>query len=466
MADYDKYRTDEEFLSDTFMRNDIEFIDGFREWIVRTRTENNPQMAVIRKQMVNNFIKFIIRNGMFKPALLEIPEVKETITNPNFDEYDRFCLTVYGLLPLQTPFVNKWYSRIIYELVHNPDAFSLDDIEHIAAYNNKYISTRFIDKSKLLTEETMPNGFDIAPDYLQRDILMKIVELGRLFRTDCPGFNDSELYYLTAGMAYINVLHKAPTDYATIVKEIARIIQINPLNIVINANCSMNDSHACPNSMGRWSLVTHIKSDGNDNYRYMPALKYFKGYTRPEGALTDFNRIAATPNGASAGWDKNKDGSYKTIRIETSYNKSRLEEVNNELSSMVEHLMTEYKEATDDISLEQQAKWVNDCIGIYAKFIDTQQYTRGTCIIGQIMLSYLIFYRQWTKHKQISVYASNPNELPDWAACAGKCSSNLFHMVPFCDSINGQRLTNIIKDVPVKTTTVLFQYRALINSYT
>lgn len=445
MTDYDKYHTDEEFLSDTFMRNDIEFIDGFREWIVRTRTDNTPQMAAVRKQMVNNFMKFIIRNGMFKPALLEISEVKESIMNANSDEYDRFCLAVYGLLPLQTPFVNKWYPRIMYELVHNPDGFSLDDIEHIAAYNNKYISTRFIDKHKILTNDTMPNGFDVAPVYLQRDVLMKIVELGRLFRTDSPGFNDSELYYLTAGMAYINVLHKAPTDYMTIVKEIARIIQINPLNIVINADRSMTDNYACPNSMGRWSLVTHIRSDGNDNYRYMPALKYFKGYNRPDGSLTDFNQT-----------DKDKDGSYKTIRIETSYNKSRLEEVNNELSSMVERLMTKYKEDDSDDTL-----YIKDCIEIYAKFIDTQQYTRGTCIIGQIMLSYLMFYSQWIKHKRISVYASNPNELPDWAACAGKCDERLFHMVSF----DANRLTNIIKEVPVKTTTVLFQYRALINSY-
>ena len=77
------------------------------------------------------------------------------------------------------------------------------------------------------------------------------------------------------------------------------------------------------------------------------------------------------------------------------------------------------------------------------------------------MLSYLMFYRQWIKHKKISVYASNPNELPDWAACAGKCDESLFHIVSF----DANHLTNIIKDVPVKTTTVLFQYRALINSY-
>ena len=440
---YEKYRTDEEFLLHTFQENDIAFIDGFREWIIRTRNETDTQMLAIRKQMTNNFMKFIIRNGVFKKALLEIPEVKEVIMSSTADEYDRFCLVVYGLLPLQTPFVNKWYSRIAYELVHNPDAFSLDDIEHIAAYNNKYISTRFVDKNKLLTDDNMPNGFDIAPDYIQRDRLMEIVELGRLFKTDCPGFNDSELYYLTAGMAYINVLHKAPTDYATIVKEIARIIQINPLNIVINANCSMTDERACPNSMGRWSLVTHIRSDGNDNFRYIPALKYFEGYSKKEDALTDFEQI-----------DKKGDA-YKTIRITTSYNKSRLDDVNKELSSMVERLMDKYKNDDSD------ELYVKECIDIYAKFIDTQQYTRGTCIIGQIMLSYLMFYRQWIKHKKISVYASNPNELPDWAVCAGRCDESLFHTVSF----DSNRLTNIIKNVPVKTTTVLFQYRALINSY-
>ena len=440
---YEKYRTDEEFLINTFQENDIAFIDGFREWIVRTRTETDTQMINLRKLMINNFIKFVIRNGVFQKALLEIPEVKDTIMSSTADEYDRFCLAVYGLLPLQSTFVNKWYSRILYELIHNPDEFSLDDIEHIAAYNNKYISARFIDKKKILTEKNMPNGFDIAPDYIQRDRLMEIIELGRLFRTECPGFNDSELYYLTAGMAYINVLHKAPTDYATIVKEIARIIQINPLNIVINANCSMTDNRACPNNNGRWSLVTHIKSDGKDNFRYVPALKYFKGYTKSANALTDFEQI-------------DKDGeSYKTIRITTSYNKSRLDEVNKELSVMVEQLMDKYKKDDSD------ELYIKECIDIYSKFIDTQQYTRGTCIIGQIMLSYLMFYRQWIKHKKISVYASNPNELPDWAACAGKCDESLFHPVSF----DADRLMNIIKDVPVKTTTVLFQYRALINTY-
>jgi hypothetical protein len=447
---YEKYRTDEEFLLNTFQENDIAFIDGFREWIIRTRSETDmrndsgTEMLAVRKQMINNFLKFIIRNGVLQKALLDIPEVKDTIMGSNADEYDKFCLAVYGLLPLQTPFVNKWYSRILYELVHNPDAFSLDDIEHIAAYNNKYISTRFVDKNKILTDDNMPNGFDIAPDYLQRDRLMEIVELGRLFKTDCPGFNDSELYYLTAGMAYINVLHKAPTDYATIVKEIARIIQINPLNIVINATCSMTDERACPNSMGRWSLVTHIRSDDNDNFRYMPALKYFKDYIKKDNTLTDFEQIGK--KGADA---------YKTIRITTSYNKPQLDAVNKELSLMVERLMAKYKDDSSD------ELYIKDCIDIYAKFIDTQQYTRGTCIIGQIMLSYLMFYKQWIKHKKISVYVSNPNELPDWAACAGKCDESLFHVVSF----DANHLTNIIKNVQVKTTTVLFQYRALINTY-
>lgn len=438
---YENCDTDEEFLMLTFTYNDIAFVDGYREWIVRTRSDTSSSMKDIRLAMTDRYIKFLIRNGMFKQELLQLKEVK-TYIERDISEADKFCLAVYGILPLETRFVNKWYGRIIYELINNTGAYCLDDIEHIAAYTNKYISARFIDRRKLLKDAS--NIRNTMTPYLFNGILESVVNLGRLFRTESDGFNDSELYYLTAGMAYINVLNKRPTTFNDIIKEISRIIQVNPTAIVLNAITAMSDKKANPNGYNSWSLMTYIRSDGEDNYRYVPALKYFTDYVKRKDLLTIFER--RKPNGDS----------FDEIRIITNYNRDRLIEANKWLASEVDNLFGMLND--DNINWEF---YEDRCFAIYRSFIDTQQFTRGTCIIGQILLSYLLNYHKWVTADVLTVRASNKDELPDWAAVAGVELKNLFHEETFNDTV----LVDTIKSVPVDTLTMLFQYRALITSY-
>jgi hypothetical protein len=461
-----QYATDENYLNDLYMKNHELFIPSYREWISRVRNSNEPGMAAVIKVMIERAVSFIIRNGLLSKEMLNIPGIMDYIKDRNMPEHDKFCLVVYGVLPFDYNFVNKWYTRILSEMVSSEKenrTFSLDNIEHISAYNRKYISSRFIDSTKMLNISDTP--VSISSPYLNLDNIMKLVEIGKAFRVRSPGFNDSELYYVTVGLAYANLLHHQPTKYKDIIDTISSVIQCNPLNIVINARTCLSDKDIPMND--NWSLVTFIKSGGGDNYRYLPALKYvesFHDYDEAKGVKShkrehkyDKNYLTKyilelhdkVPEKVTK-WDEK----YKDIHIYTEYDLDTIDKINEEISTLVD----EYLSISADAPGEEKDRLLSE---IFIKFIDTQQFTRGTCIIAQLMLSYLMHRKMFIDNGEIRLLVNNDGELPDWAAVAGKFSMNMLHD----EDIDWTRLNDIIPLASVNPLVVLYAYRLLIMSY-
>ena len=461
-----QYSTDENYLNDLYVKNHELFIPSYREWISRVRTSNEPGMPAVIKLMTERAVSFIIRNGLLSKEMLNIPGIMEYIKDRNMPEHDKFCLVVYGVLPFDYNFVNKWYIRILSEMVSAEKenrTFSLDNIEHISAYNRKYISSRFIDSAKMINISDTP--VSISSPYLTIDTIMKLVEIGKAFRVRSPGFNDSELYYVTVGLAYANLLHHQPTKYKDIIDTISSVIQCNPLNIVINARTCLSDKDIPMND--NWSLVTYIKSSGGDNYRYLPALKYvesFHDFDEAKGVKShkrehkyDKNYLTKyilelhdkVPKDITEWSDK-----YKDIHIYTEYDLDTIDKVNEEISALVD----EYLSLPADEENTVKDRLLSE---IFIKFIDTQQFTRGTCIIAQLMLSYLMHRKLFMDNGEIRLLVNNDGELPDWAAVAGKFSMNMLHN----EDIDWTRLNDIIPLASVNPLVVLYAYRLLIMSY-
>lgn len=458
-----QYATDENYLNDLYMKNHELFIPSYREWISRVRASNEPGMPAVIKMMTERAVSFIIRNGLLSKEMLNIPGIMDYINDRNMPEHDKFCLVVYGVLPFDYNFVNKWYTRILSEMVscaNENKSFSLDNIEHISAYNRKYISTRFIDSKKMLDIANTP--VSVSSPYLSIDNIMKLVEIGRAFRVRSPGFNDSELYYVTAGLAYAQLLHKQPKTYKDIVDTIASVLQCNPINIIINARTCLFDKDLPMNDT--WGLVTYIKSSGGDNYRYLPALKYvesFHDYDEAKGVKSHKREHKydksyhtkyimelhdKTPENIEHWHDK-----YKSVFISTDYDLDTIDKINDEISTLVDEYLATSDEMAGNRLLSE----------IFIKFVDTQQFTRGTCIIAQLMLSYLKHWKLFADSGEIRLLVNNDGELPDWAAIAGKFDMNILHD----EDIDWTRLNDIIPLASVNPLVVLYAYRLLIMSY-
>ena len=461
-----QYSTDENYLNDLYMKNHELFIPSYREWISRVRSSNEPGMPAVIKLMTERAVSFIIRNGLLSKEMLNIPGIMDYIKDRNMPEHDKFCLVVYGVLPFDYDFVNKWYPRILSEMVSSEKenrTFSLDDIEHISAYNRKYISSRFIDSKKMLDIPNTP--VSVSSPYLSIDNIMKLVEIGKAFKVRSPGFNDSELYYVTVGLAYANLLHHQPMKYKDIINTISSVIQCNPINIVINARTCLIDRDIPMND--NWSLVTYIKSGGGDNYRYLPALKYvesFHDFDEAKGVKSHkrehrYDKSYRTkyimelhdkvPEKIENWHDK-----YKTIHIHTEYDLDTIDAINEGLSALVDEYFALSADAEDTVRDRLLSE-------IFTKFIDTQQFTRGTCIIAQLMLSYLMHRKMFVDSGEIRLLVNNDGELPDWAAVAGKFNMDMLHN----EDIDWTRLNDVIPLASVNPLVVLYAYRLLIMSY-
>jgi hypothetical protein len=461
-----QYSTDENYLTDLYMKNHAMFIPSYREWISRVRTSNEPGMPEVIKLMTERAVSFIIRNGLLSKEMLNIPGIMDYIKDRNMPEHDKFCLVVYGVLPFDYDFINKWYVRILSEMVtadKENKPFSLDNIEHISAYNRKYISSRFIDPEKML--DITNTAVSTSSPYLTLDNIMKLVEIGKAFRVRSPGFNDSELYYVTVGLAYANLLHHQPKKYGDIIDTISSVIQCNPINIVINAKTCLSDKDIPMND--NWSLVTYIKHGEGNNYRYLPALKYVESFH-------DFDEAKGVKSHRREHkYDKNYltkyilklhdkapenitkwDDKYKDIHIYTEYDLDTINKVNGEISALVDQYFDLPANTDDAIKNRILTE-------IFIKFVDTQQFTRGTCIIAQLMLSYLMHLKAFTDNGEIRLLVNNDGELPDWAAVAGKFSMNMLHN----EDIDWTKLNDIIPLASVSPLVVLYAYRLLIMSY-
>lgn len=320
-------------------------------------SKTNPNLF---EQLINEYNKYIISNGLFVRKILQFP----------LNEYYSF---VFNILTRKTnKYKNNWYNYIQNHIFDNYDnditSIELESLEDMHGYYSDMLPRLIKKHCKNINQ----NNYQEKQHDLNIKLIDNFVKIGECCKYNVKGFYDNELLYLLCGICIVDGINRINnkkissfTELFNFVKSYLQLWQLN--KILYNAKISPD---------GETNLVTHIKSNGNYVKRYKDCMKYFTDY-KP------------TKNKTKYIIDEVEDKIYIATKITAK-----------DCENLLATLDTLFKPNNKDIPL----------IDIYYHYITNQILTRSSCLSALIILNILSYIntKQFIK--------INPNEQLDWFA--------------------------------------------------
>lgn len=349
--------------------NKVDSIEYYEE-IKQMRENAIPQF----RKMVNEiFYRFCINNGLWNK-----------IDYSNFgnlsvgDEYKALVklwtmgIINYNIKDRYYDGVVNWYLSRLDEKMED---LNFEDIELETKKGKVKIAHLLYDKTpaiymKIKKPEKLK---ELNKSYLNQieavkmENIKEFIKIGKCIQFDVKGFPMNETLYLLIGILikYLidnDIVNKCESMRELILKHIVPFVQLNILSLCLTSRDKMEGSE------NKYNLVTYIKSNGEYNYRYKCAEKYFK--SKPKG---------------------------KTEYVDSENEK---------------YILTEYSNLEDYISkwdeLDKMFKSGKLTDELIVKWFDSQLMTRSTCLIGCILIIL----------KEGKLIKFKKDEMPDWKSIA------------------------------------------------
>ena len=352
------------------INNSTETMEYYDDIII-TREYNTPEMEEFRNVVNTHFNKFCFNNGLFQKNRLRLEDLEPA---------QKTFLTLIGLIN-EAP-KNRYYQHILKYYFDNLDR-SISDIKledlGIKFMDNYYqdLPPIYVKLSKLDWKEIKPkkeaNEKESFKNLLKH--VKDFVIIGSSIQFNVDGFPRNEMLYLLYGLAICSSMKKFDT-FKDLINHLKSFIQLyiptKCFNPIAEEKENVNDNY--------YNLITYLKTkDGNYNYRYKCAEKYFR-----------------------------KEIPHK-IRDNTKY-------IESEDGSS--YLLTVYKtkedmeKVWDKLEEEYKKDPINFSDDLIDMWFDGQLLTRSTCLIGCMLII--------MKHLRIGERVIFKNdEMPDWCSIAG-----------------------------------------------
>ena len=354
------------------INNSTETMEYFDDIII-TREYNTPEMEEFRKVVNENFNKFCFNNGLFQKNRLKFDDLKGQ------EEAFMILIGVINKMPK-----NRYLQQIL-KFYYNKLDCKMEDVKlediGIKFMDNYYqdlppIYAKIpkIDKQDLIrpVQTATVSGVEKLLKHLKDFIVV-----GSSVQFNVDGFPRNEMLYLLYGLAICSALNKDFKSFRDLINHLKSFIQIylptKCFNPIAEEKENVNDNY--------YNLITYLKTkDGNYNYRYKCAEKYFR------------KEIPHSAKGTNTKYIEGEDGSSYLL---TAY------KTKEDMEKVWDKLEEEYKKANLSLSDDLIAMW-----------FDGQLLTRSTCLIGcmLIIIKYL---------KECKRVIFKKDEMPDWCSIAG-----------------------------------------------
>lgn len=381
------------------INNSTETMEYYDDIII-TREYNTPEMEEFRKVVNENFNKFCFNNGLFQKNRLNFEELKGQ---------EEAFMTLIGVINKMPK--NRYLQHILKYYYGKLDC-KMEDVKledlGIKFMDNYYqdLPPIYVKLSKLDWKEIKTQSFKETSESFKN--LLKHVKdfviIGSSIQFNVDGFPRNEMLYLLYGLAICSTLNKDFKSFRDLINHLKSFIQLYLPTKCFNPIAEEKDK--VPDNY--YNLITYLKTkDGNYNYRYKCAEKYFR--KEIPHALREHTKYIESEDGSS----------YLLTVYKT---KEDMEKVWDKLEE-------EYKKANLSLSDDLIAMW-----------FDGQLLTRSTCLIGCM----LIIMKYLKEGKRV---VFKKDEMPDWCSIAGLDFNTTFTTEDF-EKLCFEELDNLtLKDV-------------------
>ena len=362
------------------INNSVETMEYYDDIII-TREYNTPEMEEFRNVVNTHFNKFCFNNGLFQKNRLKFEDLEPA---------QKTFLTLIGIIS-EAP-KNRYYQHILKYYFDNLNR-SVSDVKledmSIKFMDNYYqdLPPIYVKLSKLDWKEIKPQTTKEASETLKN--LLKHVKdfviIGSSIQFNVDGFPRNEMLYLLYGLAICSAMSKSFNNFKDLINHLKSFIQLYLPTKCFNPIAEEKEKDKVPDNY--YNLITYLKTkDGNYNYRYKSAEKYYDG-TEIKEKQTKYIK-----------------GEDKSEYLLTVY------KTKDDMIKIWDKLEEEYKKDPLHISDELIAMW-----------FDGQLLTRSTCLIGCMLI---IMKHLRTGERVIF----KPDEMPDWCSIAGKDFNTTFEI--------------------------------------
>lgn len=360
------------------VNNSVETMEYYDDIII-TREYNTPEMDEFRKVVNTYFNKFCFNNGLFQKNRLRIEELEPA---------QKTFLTLIGLIN-EAP-KNRYYQHIL-KYYFSKFESKIEDVKledlGIKFMDNYYqdLPPIYVKLPKLKWNEIKEQK-EIKESETLNNLLKHVKEfiiIGSSIQFNIDGFPRNEMLYLLYGLAICSAMSKSFNNFKDLINHLKSFIQLylptKCFNPIAEGKEAVNDNY--------YNLITYLKTkDGNYNYRYKSAEKYYDG-TEVKEKQTKYIK-----------------GEDKSEYLLTVY------KTKDDMIKIWDKLEEEYRKDPLHISDELIAMW-----------FDGQLLTRSTCLIGCMLI---IMKHLRTGERVIF----KPDEMPDWCSIAGKDFNTTFEI--------------------------------------
>lgn len=374
------------------VNNSVETMEYYDD-ITITREYNTPEMDEFRKVVNTYFNKFCFNNGLFQKNRLRFEDLEPA---------QKTFLTLIGLIN-EAP-KNRYHQHILKYYFSKLDS-KIEDVK-LEDLGIKFMDNYYQDLPPIYVKLAKLKWNDINKDEKQsfldpqgdkretqtdkRETLNNLLKhvkefiiIGSSVQFNIDGFPRNEMLYLLYGLAICSALNKTFNSFKDLIDYLKSFIQLylptKCFNPIAEEKETVNDNY--------YNLITYLKTkDGNYNYRYKSAEKYYDG-TEVKEKQTKYIK-----------------GDDKSEYLLTVY------KTKDDMIKVWDKLEEEYKKANLSLSDELIAMW-----------FDGQLLTRSTCLIGCMLI---IMKHLKTGERVIF----KPDEMPDWCSIAGKDFNTTFEI--------------------------------------
>lgn len=359
------------------INNSVETMEYYDDIII-TREYNTPEMEEFRNVVNENFNKFCFNNGLFQKNRLKFDDLKGQ------EEAFMILIGIINKMPKNRylqHILKYYYSKLNCKM----EDVKLEDMG-IKFMDNYYqdVPPIYVKLPKLEWKDIEPKDKKVESERLKNILnhIKEIMIIGSSIQFNIDGFPKNEMLYLLYGLAMCSALGKKFDKFEDLIDYLKSFIQLylptKCFNPIAENKENVKDNY--------YNLITYLKTkDGNYNYRYKCAEKYFTD------ALKKFR--------------ENKLTQYVKGEKQDSY------------------LLTVYKtkedmaKVWDDLEKEYKTKGLSD--ELITMWFDGQLLTRSTCLIGCMLI---IMGRARIGERVIF----RQNEMPDWCSISGQCFTTTF----------------------------------------
>lgn len=381
------------------INNSTETMEYYDDIII-TREYNTPEMEEFRKVVNENFNKFCFNNGLFQKNRLKFDDLKGQ------EEAFMILIGVINKMPK-----NRYLQQIVKFYINKYNS-KIEDIK-LEDMGIKFMDNYYQDLPPIYAKIPKINKEDLIRPVLvcENNNIEKLLKhlkdfiiIGSSIQFNIDGFPRNEMLYLLYGLAICSALNKNFKSFRDLINHLKSFIQLylptKCFNPIAEEKENVNDNY--------YNLITYLKTkDGNYNYRYKCAEKYFR------------KEIPHSAKGTNTKYIEGEDGSSYLLTVY---------KTKEDMENVWDKLEEEYKKANLSISDDLIAMW-----------FDGQLLTRSTCLIGCM----LIIMKYLKEGKRV---VFKKDEMPDWCSIAGLDFNTTFTTEEY--KINVEDIENLtLKDV-------------------